>query len=182
MFSLLLGQLFLKILTILKKMITGLSVILCGQSSVIHRYQSQPTQAWWATEQLSKGQRATYLWNWNTHVSDHPNEWIVVCITTSRRKLKSSPLTAYSQQARRHIETNAVGVRVRMGRCGFSFLEEKYKHINAQTVPSLFLEKQNKERIPCYSHQILNQEVKEVRNLRVWRMIIMYSSHVFPRS
>lgn len=47
---------------------------------------------------------------------------------------------------------------------GADFLsEEKYKHINAQTVPSPVPRKANKERIPCYSHQILNREVKEVR-------------------
>lgn len=43
------------------------------------------------------------------------------------------------------------------------FLLRKYKHSNAQTVPSPVPRKTNKERIPCYPHQILNGEVKEVR-------------------
>ena len=125
----------------------------------------------WRTElsedflELCKGQRATYLWNWNTLVSNHPNEWIVVvCITTSCRKPKKQAPYCLSVSRQEDTHWRLLLWASEWKWAGADFLsEEKYKHLSAQTVPSPIPRKANKGRIPCYSHQILNQEVKEVR-------------------
>ena len=86
-----------------------------------------------------------------------------MCTTTSCRKLKKQlPHCLQRQQARRHTSRgHCRGCLSENGPVLTSFLKRN-TNINAQTVPSLVPRKANKERIPCYSHQILNRDVKEL--------------------
>ena len=67
MFLLLSGQLFLKMLTILKKkMITGHSVILCGQSGVIHRLLVPTNTSLMGNRRVTQGDREPHSYETET--------------------------------------------------------------------------------------------------------------------